>query len=60
MRKFNRLFIAEKTKVKFNGKWYLIKEVHETRKWVKLHGLEGSFQREHFTHCTNKTTQEPG
>ena len=47
MKKFNKNIIAGKTKVKIldDNKWYLVKEVHDTRNWVKVEGFGGSFQR---------------
>jgi hypothetical protein len=32
------------TEVIFAGSTYAVKEVHESRNWIKLDGLEGSFQ----------------
>jgi len=29
------------------GSWAKIKEIHETRNWVKVEGWEGSWQRKH-------------
>ena len=54
MKKFNKLFKAGTTKVKINGRWYAVKEIHETRQWVEVVGLVGSFQRFHIEKFTNK------
>ena len=51
---FNRLFNTETTYVKIIGKWYKVKEIHETRKWIKVDGLMGSFQKGHVEKFTNK------
>jgi len=51
---FNKLFNTETTYVKIIGNWYKVKEIHETRKWIKVDGLVGSFQRGHIKKFTNK------
>ncbi len=55
MKKFNKAFKTNKTKVKlFNDSdFYLIDEIHETRKWIKIKGFTGSFQRGHVESYTN-------
>ncbi|MFV0576101.1 MAG: hypothetical protein ACK5NC_11910 [Vibrio sp.] len=56
MKKFNKLFIADKTKVQLPGEYgyRLVKEVHENRNWIKVEGLVGSFQRSHIISFSNK------
>lgn len=56
MKKFNKLFVAGQTKVQLSGEYgyRLVKEVHETRNWIKIEGLSGSFQRGHIISFTNK------
>lgn len=54
MDKFNRLFNTNTTKVKINGEWYKVKEIHETRQWIRVEGLAGSFQRNHISQFSNK------
>lgn len=56
MVKFGRLFKENHTRVQIEGidGWYLIKEVHETRNWIKVYGVMGSFQRGHIYKFTNK------
>lgn len=60
MKKFNKLFSVETTKVQIAGEYGFrkIKEIHETRNWVKIEGLEGSFQREDIIAFTNKAAVE--
>ena len=41
------------TKVLFNGEWYKVKSVHESRKWIDLEGLVGSFQAGHIASFRN-------
>jgi len=36
--------------------WRKIQTIHETRKWVTLEGLGGSFQRGHILRFTNKAS----
>lgn len=54
MKKFNKLFNTTTTFVKTNGAWYKVSEIHETRLWIKVEGLAGSFQRAHIKKFTNK------
>ena len=54
LRKFNKLFNSITTKVEINDKLYEVKEVHASRQWIKVHGLNGSFQRGHINKFTNK------
>lgn len=60
MKKFNKLFVAGQTKVQLSGEYgfRLVKEVHETRNWIKVDGLCGSFQRGHIITFTNKANVE--
>lgn len=60
MKKFNKLFSVEKTKVRVAGEYGFrnIKEIHEGRKWIKVEGLKGSFQRDDIITFTNKVTVE--
>ncbi len=59
MKKFNKLFTT-KTKVQLFGEYGFrnISEIHETRKWIKIKGLMGSFQRDHINAFTNKASVE--
>ena len=34
--------------------WRIVKSIHETRKWVQLEGMVGSFQRGDVLKFTNK------
>jgi hypothetical protein len=47
MIKFKKSIIANKSKVLINGKEYTVKNVHETRNWIQVHGIIGSFQTGH-------------
>jgi hypothetical protein len=42
-------------RVKYQDKFYEVKRVHETRNWIELNGLEGSFQR-----CEIKVSRPKG
>ena len=55
MKKFNKLFQTG-TRVKIAGQndFYKIMSIDETRQWVTLEGIGGSFQRGHITKFTNK------
>ena len=57
MQKFNKLFTIN-TYVQIAGSngFHKIKEIDKTRKWIKIVGYEGSFQRGHITRFTNKIT----
>ena len=39
--------------------WCVVESVHPTRKWVKLEGFAGSFQRRHILKFTNKQHSGP-
>lgn len=56
MNTFNRAFKAGKTKVKIekNGAWLAIELIEHNRKWIKLVGIAGMFQRGHVITYTNK------
>lgn len=60
MKKFNKLFSVETTKVQVAGEYGFrnVKEIDETRNWIKVEGLEGSFQRDHIITFTNKAAVE--
>ena len=54
MKKLNVLF-KKGTKVLVEGLgWQVVKSVHNTRKWVELDGMMGSFQRSHIIKFSNK------
>lgn len=56
MKKFNKLFVAHQTKVQLPSEYgyRLVTEIHKSRKWIKIDGLVGDFQREHILSFTNK------
>lgn len=60
MKKFNSLFVANQTKVQLPGEYgyRLVKEIHPSRQWIKIHGLDGSFQRGHINCFSNKSELE--
>ena len=37
----------------FKGKWFEVKEIASSRCWIKVKGLEGSFQAVDITKWTN-------
>jgi len=37
-----------------NWGWKVVEEIHETRKWIRIVGLVGSFQRDDVLKFTNK------
>ena len=57
LRKFDSRFVVGTTRVKVEGanEFRHIKNIHETRKWIEVKGLEGSFQRGHIVQFTNKS-----
>ncbi len=57
MKKFNKQFNTTTTSVKIEGDWYKVSEIHDTRFWIKVKGLAGSFQRGHIKKFTNKVEQ---
>jgi hypothetical protein len=60
MKKFNSTFCVETTKVQMAGEYGFrrIKEIHETKNWIKVEGYEGSFQRGDIIAFTNKDSAE--
>ncbi len=63
MKKFNKLFVAKKTKVKIislRGWWLVEKIIEPDREWIKIQGRFGLYNRgliERFTNLTNEVTQ---
>tara|TARA_R110002033_G_scaffold171199_1_gene218048 strand:+ start:20111 stop:20431 length:321 start_codon:yes stop_codon:yes gene_type:complete len=60
MKKFNSTFCVETTKVQMPGEYGFrrIKEIHETRNWIKVEGYACSFQRGDIIAFTNKDSAE--
>jgi len=56
MRKFNKLFQPEVTRVRIEGlaDWYKVSAIHPSRQWINIHGKQGSYQRAHVVKYTNK------
>lgn len=56
MKKFNKLFQANKTLVKIYGhsELFLVTKIESHRKLIKINGLVGSFQRADVERFTNK------
>ena len=55
MKKFDKRFkIGTRVKIDYDDSFWKIQTIHETRKWVTLEGLGGSFQRGHILTFTNK------
>ena len=53
MKKFNaRVKVGTKVQVIGFG-WHTVKAIHETRKWIEINGLEGSFQVGNISKYTN-------
>ena len=46
MKKFEKS-VKVGDQIKYQKELYKIESIHNTRFWVKLQGLEGSFQRDH-------------
>ena len=59
MKQFNKNVSLE-TKVQLPGEYGYrnIKEIHDTRNWIKIEGIEGSFQIGHILGYTNKSNVE--
>ena len=43
------------TKVRILGQWYSVIEISEGRRWIKVNGIAGSFQRGHIEKYSNST-----
>ena len=56
MKRFNKQFKVGTMVLLENGEWDKVKEIHPTRKWVKLEKIAGSFQRGHIKRFTNKSS----
>lgn len=57
MKKFDKSFkVGDNVKFIFNNEAHIckIKEIHETRNWIKIEGFEGSFQRGDIKKMKNK------
>lgn len=57
MRKFEKkITIGTKVLINANGRkvWDKVKEVDETKQWVKLQEWQGRFQRKHIEKYSNK------
>jgi hypothetical protein len=57
MKRFSKQFKAGQTRVKLAGmsEWQEVSSIHETRLWINIAGLIGSFQRDDIKHYTNKS-----
>lgn len=54
MEKFSKAFkVGTKVHLEGDSGYREVMEVHETRKWVRIKGLAGLFQRGHIEHYTN-------
>ncbi len=53
MKRFNKT-VKTGTNVRINGKWYKVSTIHESRQWIEVEGLTGSFQVGHVNKVTNK------
>ena len=60
MKKFNKLFQANKTLVKIYGhsEWFLVTKIESHRKLIKIKGLLGSFQRADVERFTNMEVKQ--
>jgi len=56
----SRFKIGTKVRLVIDGPWYTVKEIHPTRKWIKLNEVEGSFQVGHISKFTNKELKKQG
>jgi hypothetical protein len=57
MNKFGKQFTTHTTKVKLEGcgdNWYRISDFECDRKWIRVSGVHGRFQREHVLNYTNR------
>ena len=57
MNKFNRS-VTLSSRVRLPGEtgYRAIKAIHESRQWIEVEGLEGSFQVGHIAQFTNRNT----
>ncbi len=60
MKVFNSLIVAGKTKVQLQGEYgfRVVSSIHDSRLFIKVDGLGGSFQRKHVIAFTNKDNVE--
>lgn len=57
MKKFDKRVVpGTRVLVEWHGghSWHIVKSIHETRKWIQIDGLVGSFQRGHVVKFTNR------
>lgn len=56
MKKFSKLYKVGSwvRTTSSDEEWFKIEEIHETRKWINLETLEGSFQVGHIVQLSNK------
>lgn len=54
LEKFDRRVVPGTKVLTENWGWRIVKEIHDTRKWIQIEGLVGSFQRGHVLKFTNK------
>lgn len=60
MKKFDRRVKIGTLVLVKNWGWKVVEEIHETRKWVRIVGLVGSFQRGDVLKFTNERTPGTG
>ena len=54
MKKFDkRIKIGTKVLLEGQTQWLEVIDIHETRKWIKVEGLAGEFQRGHVLKFSN-------
>lgn len=54
LKKFDRRVVSGTKVLTENWGWRVVKSIHETRKWIEIDGLVGSFQRGHVLKFSNK------
>ena len=54
LEKFDKRFKPGTKVLVKNWGWKVVEEIHETRKWIRIVGLVGSFQRGDVLKFTNK------
>jgi hypothetical protein len=54
-----KIVVGTKVKLEHSSEWFEVSHVHETRFWIKVKGLEGSFQKGHIVCFTNYKMPNP-
>jgi len=48
-----KIVVGTKVKLSHSSEWFEVSEIHPSRLWVKVKGLEGAFSKTHIVCFTN-------